>query len=107
MALSWTAQRFPWYESFWVYGTEGVIHNVGGLQRWRGTARQGDFERVATDHDDAGGFREEIRHFLTCIRTGERPRMPGEEARAALELVLAAYRSAEQGEKVTLPLTQA
>jgi predicted dehydrogenase len=104
LALSWTTQRFPWYESFWIYGTEGVIHNVGGLQMFRGKARQGEFERVPTDHDDAGGFREEIRHFLTCVRTGERPRMPGEEARAALELVLAAYRSAERGEKVALPL---
>jgi UDP-N-acetyl-2-amino-2-deoxyglucuronate dehydrogenase len=104
LVLSWTTQRFPWYESFWIYGAEGVIHNVGGLQMFRGTARQGQFERVPTDHDDAGGFREEIRHFLTCVRTGARPRMPGEEARAALELVLAAYRSAERGEKVALPI---
>jgi predicted dehydrogenase len=104
LALSWTTQRFPWYESFWIYGTEGVIHNVGGLHLFRGKARQGEFERVVTDHDDGGGFREEIRHFLTCVGTGERPRMPGEEARAALELVLAAYRSAERGEKVALPL---
>ena len=104
LALSWTTPRFPWYESFWIYGTEGVIHNVGGLQMFRGAARAGQFEPVPTDHDDAGGFREEIRHFLTCVRTGERPRMPGEEARAALELVLAAYRSAEREEKVALPL---
>ena len=104
LALSWTTPRFPWYESFWTYGTEGVIHNVGGLQMFRGAVRAGQFEPVPTDHDDAGGFREEIRHFLTCVRTGERPRMPGEEARAALELVLAAYRSAEREEKVALPL---
>jgi predicted dehydrogenase len=104
LALSWTAHRFPWYESFWIYGSEGVIHNVGGLQMFRGLARSGEFERVPKDHDDTGGFREEIRHFLTCIRTAQRPRMPGEEARAALELVLAAYRSAERGEKVPLPL---
>jgi predicted dehydrogenase len=104
MALCWTTQRFPWYESFWIYGSEGVIHNVRGLQIFRGPAGKGEFVRVPTDHDDAGGFREEIRHFVCCVRTGERPRMPGEEARAALELVLAAYRSAERGEKVTLPL---
>lgn len=104
LTLCWSAQRFPWYESFWIYGTEGVIHNVSGLHLFRGKPREGVFERVATDHDDAGGFREEIRHFLTCVRTGERPRMPGEEARAALELVMAAYQSAERGEKVSLPL---
>ncbi len=107
LTLSWTTQRFPWYESFWIYGTEGVLHNVGGLHLFRGTPNQGSFEPAPTDHDDGGGFREEIRHFLTCVRTGERPRMPGEEARAALELVLAAYRSAERGEKVTLPLEAA
>ena len=104
MALCWSTQRFPWYESFWIYGTGGVIHNVGGLHLFRGKPREGEFERMKTDHDDAGGFREEIRHFLTCVRTGERPRMPGEEARAALELVLAAYRSADKGVKVALPL---
>jgi predicted dehydrogenase len=107
LALCWSAQRFPWYESFWIYGTGGIIHNVGGLHLFRGKPREGAFERVATDHDDAGGFREEIRHFLTCVRTGERPRMPGEEARAALELVLAAYRSADRGEKISLPLNEA
>jgi predicted dehydrogenase len=104
LALSWTTHRFPWYESFWIYGTEGIIHNVGGLYLFRGKPRQGEFERVSTDHDDMAGFREEIRHFLTCVRTGQRPRMPGEEARAALELVLASYRSSERGEKVALPL---
>jgi predicted dehydrogenase len=102
LSLSWTTQRFPWYESFWIYGTAGVIHNVGGLHLFRGRPNEGAFERVPTDHDDAGGFREEIRHFLTCVRSGDQPRMDGREGRAALELVLAAYRSAQDGVTVTL-----
>ncbi|MBI2300053.1 MAG: Gfo/Idh/MocA family oxidoreductase [Armatimonadetes bacterium] len=100
----WTVQRFPWYEGFWIYGTAGVIHNVGGLHLFDGEPRQGEFRRVKCDHDDAGGFREEVRHFLECVRDGAEPRMNGHEGRAALELVLASQQSAARGEKVRLPL---
>ena len=87
-------------ERFWEFARAFM---VGFLGRVAPSYAYG-VERIPTDHDDMAGFREEIRHFLTCVRTGQRPRMPGEEARAALELVLAAYRSAEREEKVALPL---
>ncbi|MCC7492430.1 MAG: Gfo/Idh/MocA family oxidoreductase [Fimbriimonadaceae bacterium] len=102
--IVWTAQRFPWYEGFWIYGRGGVIHNIGGLHLFTGSPREGSFRRVECDHDDAGGFREELRHFLHCIRDGRRPRMDGEEGRAALELVLAAQHSVDTGQTVRLPL---
>lgn len=100
----WTVPRFPWYESFWIYGTGGILHNVGGLQIFDGAPRQGEFRPVPLDHDDLGGFREEIRHFLTCVRDGVEPRMTGRDGRAALELVLASQRSVATGTKVRLPL---
>ncbi len=100
----WTAQRFPWSEGFWIYGTGGVLHNLGGLHLFDGAPREGQFRRVALDHDDQTGFREEIRHFLECVRDGRRPLMDGHAGRTALELVLAAQRSVDRGGKVALPL---
>lgn len=104
LTISWTAQRFPWGESFFFYGTKGVIHNVGGLQLFNGAPREGEFEPVPLDHDDMGGFREEIRHFAHCIRTGQKPLTDGATGRAALEIVHALYQSARTGQKVHLPL---
>jgi predicted dehydrogenase len=81
-----------------------VIHNVGGLHLFNGTPRQGDFEPVPLDHDDMGGFREELRHFARCIRTGEKPLTDGATGRAALEIVTALYQSARTSSRVSLPL---
>lgn len=103
LAISWTAQRFPWGEAFFLYGTKGVIHNVGGLQIFNGTPREGDFTPVPLDHDDNGGFREEIRDFARCIRTGGRPLSDGVSGRATLEVLKAAYESAQTGQSVRLP----
>jgi predicted dehydrogenase len=103
LAISWTAQKFPWGEAFFLYGTKGVIHNVGGLQIFNGTPREGDFTPVPLDHDDNGGFREEIRDFVRCIRTGDRPLSDGASGRATLEVLKAVYESAESGESVRLP----
>jgi predicted dehydrogenase len=102
LAISWTAQKFPWGEAFFIYGTEGVIHNVGGLQLFNGNPREGEFRSVPLDHDDNGGFREEIRHFVHCVRTGEQPLTDGAAGRATLEIVKALYESARTGESVSL-----
>jgi predicted dehydrogenase len=102
LAISWTAQRFPWGEAFFIYGTKGVIHNVGGLHLFNGTPREGEFQEVPLDHDDNGGFREEIRDFVHCIRTGDRPLSDGASGRATLEVLRAVYESAETGRSVPL-----
>jgi len=46
---------------------------------------------------------EEISHFLSRIRTDSEPIVTGAMARHDLEVVLAAHRSAETGERVILP----
>ena len=51
-------------------------------------------------------FEAEIRHFVRCVRQGRPPRITPHDARAALEMVLAAQRSAEAGQPVTLPLQE-
>jgi len=49
-------------------------------------------------------FEEEIRHFARCVLDDWEPAVGPQDARAALEMVLAAQRSAETGEPVHLPL---
>ena len=51
-------------------------------------------------------FEEEIRHFVRCILDDREPVVSPQDARAALEMMLAAQRSAETGEAVQLPLGQ-
>lgn len=43
-------------------------------------------------------------HFAECVRTGRAPRVSGTDARAALEVVLAANLSTDEGSKISLPL---
>jgi len=45
-------------------------------------------------------FEEEIRHFVHCVLNDKEPLVTPEDARAALEIALAAQRSAELGEPV-------
>jgi UDP-N-acetylglucosamine 3-dehydrogenase len=49
-------------------------------------------------------FEEEIRHFIHCILDDWEPAVSPQDARAALEMALAAQRSAETGKPVPLPL---
>ena len=49
-------------------------------------------------------FEEEIRHFARCILDDQEPAVSLQHARAALEMTLAAQRSAETGQPVQLPL---
>lgn len=51
-------------------------------------------------------FEEEIRHFVRCILEDEEPRVRLRDAKAALEMSLAAQLSAETGEPVSLPLKE-
>jgi len=51
-------------------------------------------------------FEEEIRHFVRCILDDREPAVSLEDAHAALEMALAAQRSAETGQPVQLPLAQ-
>jgi myo-inositol 2-dehydrogenase/D-chiro-inositol 1-dehydrogenase len=53
------------------------------------------------------GFPQEMSHFVDCIRKGTRPEATGEDGRAVLEIIFAAYLSAGTGKKVTLPLETA
>ncbi len=49
------------------------------------------------------GFHQELAHFVACVKNDEEPLVTGEDGRAVLEAIFAAYESAGTGRKVELP----
>jgi myo-inositol 2-dehydrogenase/D-chiro-inositol 1-dehydrogenase len=49
------------------------------------------------------GFPQEFEHFVDCVRDDKPPLETGEDGRAVLEMVFAAYESAREGRRVALP----
>ncbi|MDO4572075.1 MAG: Gfo/Idh/MocA family oxidoreductase [Clostridia bacterium] len=49
------------------------------------------------------GYPQELRHFVDCVRNGGQPLVTGEDGRAVLEIIHAAYASAREGRRIELP----
>ena len=49
------------------------------------------------------GFPQEFEHFVDCVINDKDPLVTGEDGRAVLEIIYAAYASAGSGKKVELP----
>jgi predicted dehydrogenase len=49
------------------------------------------------------GFPQEFAHFVDCVKNDKQPLVTGEDGKAVLEIVFAAYESAGTGRKVMLP----
>ena len=49
------------------------------------------------------GFPQELAHFVECVKHDRQPEVTGEDGRAVLEAIFAAYASAGSGRKVELP----
>ena len=99
-----------------VYGTGGVIYadllmgnsaltysekgygyameKAGSTKGWTFTIFEEAFNQ---------GYPQELKHFIECVREDKPPLVTGEDGRAVLELMYAAYHSARIGQKVPLP----
>jgi predicted dehydrogenase len=99
-----------------VYGTEGVAYadllhgnaietySAGGYDyavEKAGSTKGWSF----TIYEEAWnyGFHGEMAHFVDCVLSDGEPLVTGEDGRAVLEVVFAAYESARTGRKVALP----
>lgn len=49
------------------------------------------------------GFPQELQHFVDCVREDKPPLVTGEDGKAVLEVLFAAYASAGTGKKIALP----
>ena len=51
------------------------------------------------------GYPHELKHFIECVQQNKQPLVSGEDGRAVLEIIYAAYASAAEGKKIMLPFT--
>ncbi len=99
-----------------LYGTEGVIYcdllhgssmetyslkGYGYAVEKAGETKGWTFTVFEEAH--LYGFPREMRHFIQCVLNDETPQETGEDGRATLEIIYAAYESAGSGKKVTWP----
>ncbi len=99
-----------------LYGTEGVVYcdllhgssmetysakGYGYAVEKAGETRGWTFTVFEEAH--IYGFPHEMRHFIRCIVDDETPMETGEDGRATLEIIYAAYESAGTGRKITWP----
>ena len=49
------------------------------------------------------GFPQQMAHFVDCVKNDKQPITTGEDGKAVLEVIFAAYESARTGQKVNLP----
>ena len=52
------------------------------------------------------GFPQEMAHFVDCVAHDKPPAVTGEDGRAVLEVIFAAYESAATGRKISLPFVR-
>lgn len=51
------------------------------------------------------GYPHELKHFIECVQQNKQPLVTGDDGRAVLEIIYAAYASAAEGAKILLPFT--
>lgn len=77
-----------------VDGYDYAMEKAGTSKGWTFTIYEEAFNQ---------GYPQELAHFVTCIREDKQPKVTGEDGRAVLEIIYAAYESAKTGAKVMLP----
>ena len=83
--------------SILTYSTKGVeyaVEKAGNTVGWSFTM----YEEIWNY-----GFPQEMEHFVDCVKHDKTPLVTGEDGRAVLEIIYAAYASAGLGRKVELP----
>lgn len=81
-------------ETYSVKGYEYAVEKAGSTKGWSFTI----FEEAWNY-----GFPQEMAHFVDCVRLDLPPAVTGEDGRAVLEAIFAAYESARTGRKIHLP----
>jgi myo-inositol 2-dehydrogenase/D-chiro-inositol 1-dehydrogenase len=103
-----------------VYGTQGVAYadllHGNAIETYSAVGYDYAVEKAGstkgwsfTIYEEAWnyGFHGEMAHFVDCVLSDRPPLVSGEDGRAVLEVVMAAYESARTGCKVALPFPSA
>lgn len=99
-----------------LYGTEGVIYcdllHGSSMETYSAKGYGYAVEKAEetrgwtfTVFEEAHlyGFPHEMRHFIRCVLNDQTPQETGEDGRATLEIIYAAYESAGTGRRITWP----
>jgi predicted dehydrogenase len=76
------------------HGYGYAVEKAGATQGWSFTI----YEEARSY-----GFYGEMSHFVECVREDRKPLCTGEDGRAVLEAIFAAYASAAEGRRIDLP----
>jgi len=81
-------------ETYSLEGYDYAVEKAGSTRGW-----------TFTIYDEAYnyGFPQEMAHFVDCVQHDKQPLVTGEDGRAVLEVLFAAYESARTGRKIYLP----
>ncbi len=103
----------PYSRGTYFYGSEGYVsyqpHNTA-LRPNRplevvSEKTYGDRELHEVSYEQESQFKRMWQAFGAAMAAGQPPPVTGQDGRAAIEVVLAAYRSADEGRTIALPLT--
>jgi len=75
-------------------GYDYAVEKAGSTQGWSFTIYEEEWNY---------GFPQEMAHFVDCVQNDKQPLVTGDDGRAVLEVIFAAYESARTGCKVELP----
>jgi myo-inositol 2-dehydrogenase / D-chiro-inositol 1-dehydrogenase len=81
-------------ETYSAGGYDYAVEKAGSTQGWSFTIYEEEWNY---------GFPQEMAHFVDCVQNDKPPLVTGEDGRAVLEAIFAAYESARTGRKVELP----
>ncbi|MCS7192984.1 MAG: Gfo/Idh/MocA family oxidoreductase [Armatimonadetes bacterium] len=102
LASLYAAKASPWSELLAIYGTEGVIHNIGGwhinsdkVSEWKGK-----FAKLEIQPEDP--FRNELEHFGNCLLSEHEPLTSGHDNLKTMAVIEAIYLSAREQSRVEL-----
>ncbi|MBT3319482.1 MAG: Gfo/Idh/MocA family oxidoreductase [Clostridia bacterium] len=77
-------------------GYDYAMEKAGSSKGWSFTGYEEAFNQ---------GYPQELAHFIECVRKDLTPKVTGEDGRAVLGMIYAAYESARTGKKVSLPFS--
>lgn len=78
-------------------GYDYAMEKAGGTEGWTFTVYEEAFNQ---------GYPQELAHFVDCVRNDKTPLVTGEDGRAVLEMINAAYASAKRGVKIEFPFNE-
>src|SRR5216683_1470359 len=81
-------------ETYSAEGYDYAVEKAGSTKGWTFTIFEEEWNY---------GFPQEMEHFVDCVKNDKKPLVTGEDGRAVLEVIFAAYESAGKGRKVALP----